>query len=171
MSQAWPGGGGLLPGGPPLPPYQPPKPSSGAGRALKLALLIGLPLVVLGMGAIGGFAYLLFKSTVGPRDAAHAFLRDARKGDWDAAYDRMSPGYQDRVSRGDFEADIEADAPDAAESDDATFHSTSISGSVACLSGSLSPSNSAVFVQVNAKGNGWVIERFGSQPTPVCAHR
>jgi hypothetical protein len=119
--------------------------------------------------AIGGFVWAIVQATAGPRDATHAFLRDARKGDWDAAYDRMSPGYHDRVKRADFEADIRAEVPDAADSDDATFSSTSISGNVACLSGSLSPGGDSVFVQLyETRGDKWLIERISSHPTSGC---
>jgi hypothetical protein len=132
--------------------------------------LIGIPLALLVMVAAGGFAYAVFRATGGPRDAAHAFLRDARRGDWDAAYGRMSAGYQSRVERSSFEADIEDELPGASESDDATFNQTHISGNLACLSGWLSPGNASIFVQLHQKGDGWVIERIGARPTPACAH-
>ena len=155
---------------PPYPAPMTPK-SSGAGRALLLAFVIGIPLVILVMVAAGGFAYAIFKATSGPRDATHAFLRDARKGDWDAAYDKTSADYQSRVERSAFEADIENEIPKAAESDDATFNNTNIQNDVACLSGSLSPGDGTIFVQLHKKGDGWLIDRIGTQPTPACMHR
>jgi hypothetical protein len=154
----------------PLPPPLPP--TSGASRALKLTLLIGLPFVLLAVAGVGGFAYFIMSATAGPRDAAHAFLRDARRGDWDAAYDRTSSRYQGRVERVDLEAQLEEDLPDAAKSKDATFNNTSVSNGAACLAGTLSPGGSPIFVQLHeATSDKWVIDHIADEPSPACVNR
>lgn len=154
----------------PLPP--PPPQASGAGRALKFTLLIGLPIALIGFAAIGSLAYFIVSATAGPRDAAHAFLRDARRGDWDAAYDRTSSRYRGRVELADLEAQLEEDLPDAAKSKDATFNNTSISNGVACLAGTLSPDGGPVFAQLHEeKGDKWVIDHIAAEPSPGCVNR
>ncbi len=135
------------------PVYGQPK-KSNAGCIIGFA--IGLLVLI---AAIGGFVAFILKATAPPRDASHAFLGKVRKGEWDAAYRDTSKEYQKTVSREAFEKQLESDLPGVKGSTDATFNSTSITNSQACLSGTLKLASGSedIHVRLVEEDGGWKI--------------
>lgn len=80
----------------------PPPPKKGKGPFFWLATgCFGcLTMVILVMALVGGGLYMSMR---GPIDAVKGELADIRRGDLDAAYDRLSEEYKRRLSRDDFE--------------------------------------------------------------------
>ncbi len=152
---------------PGAPGFAPP-PRDPGWTAGKIACAVVVPLILLFALAIGGMAYFIVKGTAPPRDAAHAFLAKVRKGDFSAAYDLTSPDFQARVSEEALERHLEENLPDARRSDDATFNSTHISNDVACLSGTLAPTDAPVYMRLRERSGRWVIEDLSRAGVAGC---
>jgi len=113
-------------------------------------LLLGLML----MGAFAGGMYWL---TQAPADVVQAQLVELRRGDLEAAYNRLSAGLQSQLSREDFER-LVREHPGLAENKDATFWSRSVSNGQAKLSGTLvaqSGMKEAAVFELVKEGNDW----------------
>jgi len=128
-------------------------------------VVLGLLLFV---AMIGGFVALIFKQTAPPRDAGHAFLGKVRKGDYDGAWTSTSEAYKKATPHDAFEKQMKEQFPEAGKSTDATFNSTTKSGSEACLGGSLAPGSTPIHLRVVEEGGQWRVDRLSKGRVEGC---
>jgi hypothetical protein len=116
-----------------------------------------LALVLAGVALIGGAAMFGTKAAV---DAVHNQIADIKKGDLDAAYNRMSEGYRQSHSSADFAAFV-ARHPGLKENSDSTFNNRSVNNDKAHLEGFLLAASGAketVTYELVKQGGGWKID-------------
>jgi hypothetical protein len=156
------GGPGASAGAPSAPVGQmaPPPVAGKKGKSPLFWILSGccgcLLLCVLLAAGIGGAAFF---ATQAPAAAVQAQLADLRKGDLEAAYGRLSPELQARLSREDF-AQMVAEHPGLRENKDATFWNRSVQNDTAKLSGlvtSRSGEREAAVFELRLEGGVWRI--------------
>ncbi|HET9315292.1 MAG TPA: FHA domain-containing protein [Vicinamibacteria bacterium] len=116
-----------------------------------------LALVGIAVGAIFGGLYFARKGVV---DATRVMLADAKKGDLDKAYSRLSSSYQARVSREEFAAFV-ASHPALQDNKDSTFVSAAVKNDTAVLENGLLVSSSGVTeiatFELQKEGGEWKI--------------
>ena len=129
---------------------------------------ITIPIILSVFALGGGIAWFVIRETAPPRDAAHAFLKKARAQDWEGAYELAGPTLRAQIPEQMFEEAMHAKIPDAIESNDATFNSTSISNNIACLSGTTSPGDSPIHVRVVQVRGQWQVDDIGQYGVMGC---
>jgi len=137
----------------------------------KMGCVIGVVVAVLGLVAlIGGIAFVIMKATGPARDAGHAFLGELRDGDYQAAWESAGSTMKADVSAAELRVIMDREFPEAAKSTDATFNSTSISNSNACLSGSLTtPSGSApIYMRLEKENGTWRVVSLANEQVQGC---
>jgi hypothetical protein len=138
------------------------------GRGTLAALVCSAVLLLAGVGLFGLSIVLL---TAPPRDSAHAFLGHMRAGRDDVAWNSTTRGFQGAVPRTEFSRMMGTHFPAVARSTDATFNSTTISGGVACLSGSMETPQGRVplHVRLMHERDRWRVEELGAAPVSGCS--
>ncbi len=143
-------------------PYMLPAPrKSRAGCVVVFLLMIGL--------FVGGILWVVLGATAPAREAGHAFLNELRKGDFEAA-NSLATGDLHETSVAEFKAAMEEEFADAIASTDATFSTTTVSGSSACLSGTLdTPSGSkGIRMDLSQDGDSWKVNNLMVGSAPTC---
>ncbi len=161
---------GMRHGGPPFPPpgrgMPPPVPGMAPGAPAKKGkgpvfwILTGccgcLVLSVLGVFLVGGTAFIATRGVV---DAVHAQLAEIKAGKMDAAYGRMTEGYQKAHTQADFAAFVERH-PSLKENTDSTFSTRNVENNKGHLEGVLTGGGKteAVKYDLVKQGPDWKIE-------------
>ncbi len=121
----------------------------------------------------GGFFGYLFVATQGPVTAVQEMLKELKAGQSDAAYARLSSGYQARLDPSDFTALVAAH-PGLNDNKDASFSSRSITNGRAVLKDVVLTSNAGTTEQASfeliEEGGAWKIDALtlgAGSDTPV----
>lgn len=146
-------------------PYRPPPPKSKVG-----CVILGIVATLGFFGLIGGIAAVVLSATAPARDAGHAYLKKLRANDYQAAWKSSSSELQSHLDATELESKMEQSFPEAADSTDATFNSTSIQNSLACLGGSLeTPSGSTpIYMRLLKEDGAWKVDAIAKRPVDGC---